>query len=68
MVTLPADNVFAPWGLTEPGIYGPSVDDGIYLLVAPLAAGQHTIHFSAQSFWYGEPWALEVTYHITVLK
>jgi hypothetical protein len=68
MVALPADNVFAPYGLTEPGIYGPCVDDGIYLMLAPLAPGIHTIQFSAQSFWYGNPWALEVTYHLTVLK
>jgi hypothetical protein len=65
MVTFPtADNAFG----IPAGTYGPSVDDGIYLMLAPLPAGKHTIHFTAQSFWFGNPWALEVTYHLTVLK
>jgi hypothetical protein len=39
MVTLPdLDN---PFGIPA-GTYGPCVDDGIYLMLAPLPAGQHT--------------------------
>ena len=51
------------WGLCPDLLpadsYGPSVSDGYYLMLAPLSAGQHTIHFSAGTF-------LDVTYHITV--
>lgn len=67
MVTMPADNPFASYGLPA-GTWGPCVDDGIYLMLAPLPAGEHTITFAAKSLWSGAPWALEVTYHLTVLK
>lgn len=55
MVAFPEANV---WGIPE-GTYGPSVDDGIYLMLAPLSVGKHTIHFAVPGF-------LEVTYHLTV--
>ncbi len=67
MVTMPDDNPFATYGLPG-GTYGPCVADGIYLMVAPLSAGQHTIHFAAESFWFGDPWAIDVTYELTVPK
>ncbi len=63
MVTFPENSLWLP-----AGTYGPSVDDGIYLMVAPLSAGKHTIHFTAKSFWFGAPTSLEVTYLLTVLK
>lgn len=59
MVYFPEGDV---WGLTElvaPGWYGPAVSDGYYLMLAPLSAGQHTIHFAVADF-------LDVTYHVTV--
>jgi len=37
----------------------PAVEDGVYLLLAPLSAGQHTIHFTVKGF-------LDITYHLTV--
>ena len=49
------------------GVYGPAIDDGINLIVAPLRPGVHTIHTTAAS--EGSllgPISLEVTYHITV--
>ena len=55
MVTFPDGNV---WGLPA-GTYGPSVSDGYFLMLAPLSAGEHTIHFAAEG-------DLDVTYHITV--
>ena len=65
MITFPEDNL---WGL-PPGVYGPSVDDGIYLMVAPLPPGQHTIRFTAETFdFWGNPFALDVTYDLTVKK
>ncbi len=66
MVTFPTDD--NPWApLLPAGTYGPCVDDGIWLMLAPLPAGEHTIHFTAGSTAWG-PFALEVTYHLTVLK
>lgn len=65
MVTFPTDdNPWAPW-LTA-GTYGPCVDDGIYLMLPPLTPGMHTIHFTAASMNGTTPFALEVTYHLTV--
>ena len=43
MINFPENNV---WGLPA-GVYGPSIDDGIYLMVTPLPPGEHTIHFTA---------------------
>jgi hypothetical protein len=60
LVTLPDDNITG--GVLAPGTYGPSVDDGIYLMLAPLRPGLHTIRITAAS---GE-FALDVTYHLTV--
>jgi hypothetical protein len=60
MVAFPDNNV---WGIPA-GTYGPSVDDGYWLMLAPLSHGQHTIHFTAAQGSY--PWSLDVTYHITV--
>jgi hypothetical protein len=54
-VTLPESNVT---GLPA-GTYGPAAADGIYLLISPLSAGEHVIHFSVNGF-------LDVTYNLTV--
>lgn len=65
MITLGENNL---WGL-DPGKYGPSVDDGIYLMLAPLRPGKHTIRFTAASVGFdGQPWALDVTYHLKVVR
>lgn len=60
MVWMPDSSL---WGLPGPATYGPSVDDGIYLMLAPLPAGQHTIHFTAAGAT--DP-SVDVTYHLTV--
>jgi hypothetical protein len=64
--TLFADNLF---GL-EPGVYGPAMNIGYYLMVKPLAPGTHTIHFSG--FLAGDipehDFSLDVTYNITVAE
>jgi hypothetical protein len=39
----------------------PAAGDGVYLMVAPLSAGQHTIHFTVPGF-------LDITYELTVEK
>ena len=60
---LPEDNVF---GAPELGglAVDPTVDEGIYLMVAPLKVGQHTIHIHACLNDCGLE--LDVTYHLTV--
>ena len=50
-------------GKFQPGTYGPSVQDGIYLMLPPLPAGLHEIQFSAAGL---HGWGLDVTYHLTV--
>lgn len=47
------------------GHYAPAVDDGYYLMLAPLSRGSHTIHFAASYPAMGLE--LDVTYHITVV-
>src|SRR4051794_32618169 len=44
-VTFPDNNIFQHFGFNVPqGTYSPFVDDGYYLMLAPLSEGQHTIH------------------------
>jgi len=63
-----------------PGDYGMMVDDGYYLILAPLSVGAHTIHWAASMtvIPYWNPWdpapvppfpqgSPEITYHITVV-
>lgn len=59
MITMPENNL---WGLPA-GTYGPSVDDGYWLMLTPLTPGKHTIHFTAAN---PSGWKLDVTYHLTV--
>lgn len=62
MITFPENNL---WGIPA-GIYGPAVDDGIYVMLKPLKRGLHTVRFTAasQGSWAGD-FALDVTYHLT---
>lgn len=59
----PEDNLLQHWGLDIAGKIGPAVADGVFVLVQPLAVGEHTIHFGG-----GTPgtFVLDITYHITV--
>lgn len=63
-VTVPEGNIT---GFLPPGTYGPTVDDGIYLMLAPLKPGSHTIRFTAASTGsiLGD-FSTDVTYHLTV--
>jgi hypothetical protein len=60
-VVLPADNLF---GLPEGFVLDPSVDVGYYLMVEPLAPGEHTIHFAGALPGF----SIDVTYAITVAR
>lgn len=63
--TVPEDNMFGLFGFPTPaGTYYPGVSDGYFVMLAPLAAGQHTIHIFAN---LPEPFVdSEVTIHLTV--
>ncbi len=60
----PTDNIQQYWGINVSGVIGPAVGDGVYLMLAPLPVGPHTIHISG-----GNPgvFVLDITYHITVV-
>ena len=62
-VTLPADNFFAP---LPAGTYGPTVADGVYLLLAPLTPGAHTITFGGTGSFAGGKFMEDITYHLVV--
>jgi hypothetical protein len=65
-IQLPAGNIWEAFGcLTPAGSYSPLVPDGIYVMLAPLSAGSHTIHFHGT---IGAPvnFTLDITYHLTV--
>jgi len=58
-IRLPRNNLFgAPAGLE-----GPTVDAGIYLMLRPLPAGEHTIHIFASD---DATFTVDVTYDLTV--
>lgn len=61
---LPAqDNMQQSWDIEISGWVGPAVGDGVYLMLAPLSVGPHTIHIGG-----GNPgvFVLDITYNITV--
>lgn len=65
-VSLPDENLL---GLPA-GIYSPAVDDGFYVLLAPLRVGPHTVHFTAARGGCAispDPFSLDVTYKLTVV-
>lgn len=45
------------------GTYAPQVSDGFWLMLAPLSAGKHTIHFKSVS---NGGFEVEVTYNLTI--
>jgi len=61
---LPDNNVLQFFGVDAPaGTTSISVDAGYYLMLAPLSAGKHTLHFSAS---FSNGFSLDITYFITV--
>jgi hypothetical protein len=57
---LPTDNILG----VPAGVYYPAVDSGYYVLLPPLSAGQHTIHWAGSLTFFSL--SLDVTYNITV--
>jgi hypothetical protein len=64
--SLPPDDMLTAIGEGpfQPGNYSPAVGDGVYILVAPLASGQHTIHVHGAI--PSSKFVLDVTYHLAV--
>jgi hypothetical protein len=63
---LPENNVFEFLGLDAPaGTTSPSVDAGVYLLLAPLSPGKHVLHFGAT--FNVDGFYFDTTFNITVL-
>ncbi len=63
---LPEDNLLQFFGVDAPaGATSPSVDAGVYLLLAPLSVGTHVIHFGVtfDEFFF----SIDTTYIITVV-
>jgi|GEM_PF-270595 len=62
---LPDNNVLQSFGIAAPaGSTSLSVADGVYLMLAPLSTGQHTIHFHAETPAFN--FLLDITYNLTV--
>lgn len=65
-VAQPADNVFVDACGGPPqspaGVFSPAVDDGYYVLLAPLSKGKHTVRILATSGSF----AIDVTYNLTI--
>jgi len=62
--TIPSDNFFTAVGEGpfSAGSYFPGVDDGVYVMLAPLPLGHHTLHFHGTSNGF----TLDITYHLYV--
>jgi len=62
--TIPDDNllkaVYPTPNNFEAGSYYPGVDDGYFIMLAPMSPGNHTLHFGAS--W------LDITYNLVVAK
>jgi hypothetical protein len=44
------------------------VADGYWLMLKPLSPGEHTLHFGGAMDFFGTPFSLDVTYHLTVRR
>lgn len=66
--TIPDDNLFTAIGEGNftGGAYFPVMDDGVYVMLSPLPAGPHQIHFHGAFPQFN--FALDVTYNLTVAK
>ena len=64
-VQLPPDNIFG----APAGTYGPTFSAGYYVLLAPLSAGRHTVHFAFSFYWppANQVLSLDTTYLVNVI-
>lgn len=61
-ITVPAENLYG----APAGTYEPTVTDGVYLLLAPLKSGHHTIAFGGTGSFFGSPFSQNIIYHLDV--
>jgi hypothetical protein len=62
---LPDDNLFTASGQPEPaGTYFPAVDDGVYIMLKPLAPGPHLLHFTGSFPAFS--FSFDITYKLKV--
>ncbi len=62
---IPENNIYSLFGLNFPEQDVPgAVADGVFLMLAPLPKGQHTIHFAGN---FGTAFALNIHYTINVV-
>jgi len=62
---LPEGNIFQAFGLNAPaGTTSLSVSDGVFVMLPPLSAGPHTIHFTGATPDFG--FGMDITYNLTV--
>ena len=66
--TIPDDNLFTAVGEGPylGGSYFPGVDDGVYVMLAPLPPGPHNVHF--HGFFPMYNYTLDITYNLVVAK
>lgn len=63
-LTLPADNIF---DLAAGTSFSPAVSDGYHVLLKPLGAGPHDVHFHGEVEIPNKPnFVVDVTYHLSV--
>jgi len=72
---LPENNILQAFGLDAPaGSTSLAVSDGVYVMVPPLSAGKHTIHFEGVAMYtldedgFDLIFSLDITYNITVKR
>ena len=66
--TIPDDNLFTAVGEGPypGGSYFPGLDDGVYVMLAPLSGGSHKIHFHGTMPAFN--FTLDITYNLNVAK
>ena len=63
-IAVPTNNLYKALGIPcDAGVYSPTVDDGYYVALGPLAAGNHTIEFHAAAGTFAQTF----TYNLTVV-
>ncbi len=68
-ITLPTNNNLfnaIGEGPFNGGTYSPSVDDGVYVMLAPLSTGSHRLRFTGTFAQVNPPFVVDITYNLTV--
>jgi hypothetical protein len=64
---LPNNNVLQFFGFNAPaGATSLSAADGLYLMLAPLSAGKHSLHYGGTFNTAPTPFTLDITYHLNI--